>query len=192
MQRMNDTEEEFVSDLPDEASAKSGEEVLKRLREKLKKTVEEKQQYLEGWQRSRADFANYKREMAEGHTDSTARTKAEFAEALIPALDSFEMAFASKWYAEAPPEWKGGVMSIYRELVRSLERFGIKLYNPLHEPFDPMKQEAVRQTAVLKKEEDHTVVSVERSGYTIGDKIIRPAQVTIGKYEAPNIKSETN
>lgn len=176
---MNASEEEFI----DEEEAEGGPAALKRLREKLKKAVEEKQEYLEGWQRARADLVNYKKEEASHQADKEARIKAEFTEALLPALDAFEMAFGTKWYETATAEWKGGVMSIYRELVRSLERFGVKLFTPLGEPFDPSKHEAVRQTKVTKKEEDHTIVSVERSGYAIGDKIIRPAQVTIGNYE---------
>lgn len=177
--RMNSAEEEFVP----EEETEEGPAVLKKLREKLKKAVEEKQEYLEGWQRSRADFANYKREETALHQQKEDRLRAEMAEAIIPALDSFEMAFHSKWYESAAPEWKGGVMSIYRELVRSLERFGIKLFTPLGEPFDPQKHEAVRQVTVDTEEEDHVVISVERSGYAAGDHIIRPAQVTIGNYE---------
>jgi molecular chaperone GrpE len=176
---MNSSEEEFIP----EEEAEQGPAAIKSLREKLKKAVSEKQEYLEGWQRARADLVNYKKEEGAAHADKEAKIKAEFVEALLPALDSFEMAFGSKWYETAGAEWKGGVMSIYRELVRSLERFGVKLFNPLGEKFDPSKHEAVRQTRVHKSEEDHTVISVERSGYAIGDRVIRPAQVTIGNYE---------
>lgn len=177
-QRMHDTEEEFVP----EDEAESTPAALKKLREKLKKAVEEKQEYLEGWQRSRADFANFKREEAALLEDKENRLRADMAEAIIPALDSFEMAFRTKWYETASPEWKGGVMSVYRELVRSLERFKIKLYTPLGETFDPSKHEAVREVPVEKAEEDQQIVSVERSGYAVGERVIRPAQVSIGSY----------
>jgi len=176
---MDTSDEEFIA----EEETEQGPAAIKSLREKLKKAVAEKQEYLEGWQRARADLVNYKKEEALMHVDKEARIKSEFVESLLPALDAFEMAFGTKWYETASPEWKGGVMSVYRELVRSLERFGVKLFTPLGEPFDPNKHEAVRQAAVMKEEEDHTVVSVERSGYAIGERIIRPAQVTIGNYE---------
>lgn len=186
---MDNTEEEFIAEedqsrlVEDEAEAEAASPAaIKSLRDKLKKAVAEKQEYLEGWQRTRADFVNYKKAEDSAHDERGARIKAEFVESLLPALDSFEMAFGAKWYQGAAPEWKGGVMSIYRELVRSLERFGISLYTPLGEPFDPTKHEAVRETVVMEEKEDHTVVSVERSGYSVGDKIIRPAQVTVGVY----------
>ncbi len=175
---MDTPEEEFVA----EEEAQLGPAAIKSLREKLKKAVAEKQEYLEGWQRARADLVNYKKGESSMHGEREECIKAEFAEALLPALDSFEMAFGTKWYQGAAPEWRAGVMSIYRELVRSLERFGIMLYTPLGEKFDPKKHEAVRETAAMEPEEDHTVVSVERSGYSIGEKIIRPAQVTVGVY----------
>jgi molecular chaperone GrpE len=185
---MDNPEEEFVPEEEtatssfDEDNNDSGPAAIKSLREKLKKAVAKSQEYLEGWQRARADMVNYKRAEADAHGDKEARIKQEFLESLLPALDSFEMAFGAKWYQGAAQEWKGGVMSIYRELVRSLERFGIMLYTPLGERFDPQKHEAVRETAVMNQQEDHTVVSVERSGYSIGEKIIRPAQVTVGVY----------
>ena len=69
-------EEEFVP----EDEAEEGPGLVKKLREKLKKAVEEKQEYLEGWQRARADFANYKREEAGLHTDKEARIKANLVE----------------------------------------------------------------------------------------------------------------
>ena len=57
---MSNSDEEFVP----EEEAEEGPAAVKKLREKLKKTVGEKQEYLEGWQRARADFANFKREEA--------------------------------------------------------------------------------------------------------------------------------
>ena len=72
---MDDTEEEFVPE--DEGS---GPAALKSLREKLKKAVEEKQEYLEGWQRARADLANYKREEAQAHGEKEERMLASFVE----------------------------------------------------------------------------------------------------------------
>lgn len=175
---MDTSEDEFVP----EEEAEAGPAALKSLREKLKESSAKSQEYLEGWQRARADLANYKKAEADAHGEREERIKAEFTESLLPALDAFEMALGAQWYQAAAPEWRSGVMSIYRELVRSLERFGVRLYTPLGEKFDPTKHEAVRETAVLSEEEDHVIVSVERSGYSIGEKIIRPAQVTVGVY----------
>lgn len=159
---MNGTEEEFVP----EEEAEEGPATLKRLREKLKKAVEEKQEYLEGWQRSRADFANYKREEASMHADKESRLLASFVEALLPALDSFELALK---HASSPE-----LTLVHKQLLDSLKSLEVLQFGSVGEEFDPYRHEALAQQG-----DGTTIVSVERSGYAIGEKIIRPAQVII-------------
>lgn len=159
---MNGTEEEFVP----EEEAEVGAAALKSLRDKLKLAVSEKQEYLEGWQRTRADFANYKKEEAASLGDKEARIKAEFIESILPALDSFEMALKhapSKEYEV-----------VHSHLLSSLKQMGVEKFGKEGEPFDHYLHEALMQ-----KGDGETVQSVERSGYKVGDKIIRAAQVII-------------
>ncbi len=165
---MNGTEEEFVP----EDEAEEGPAALKKLREKLKKAVEEKQEYLDGWQRARADFANYKREEATLYADREDRIKAEFVETLLPALDSFELSLKHN------PDNKD-VSMIYKQLLASLKNSNVEQFGTVGEKFDPYKYEALREVTTGEKEKDHTVESVERSGYSIGERIIRPAQVSV-------------
>ncbi len=178
----NTSEEEFIP----EEEAEEGPVLIKGLREKLRKALEEKQEYLDSWQRSRADFANFKRQEASLNADREERLRAEFAEAVIPALDSFEIAFRSPSFETAAPDWKNGVIRIYKELQKSLEKFGIISFSPLGEPFDPTRHEALREVEIGEEDKDHTVASVERSGYTLGEKVIRPAQVSIGRFKQHN------
>ncbi|MBX4192000.1 nucleotide exchange factor GrpE [Candidatus Parcubacteria bacterium] len=159
---MNGTDEEFV---PEEES-ESGEGTVKRLREKLKKAVEEKQEYLDGWQRARADFANYKREEANLHTDKEARIKAEFVESLLPALDSFEMALKHNPTEE--------LTLVHKQLLSALTELGVEQFGKVGEDFSPHLHEAL-----AKQEDGEKIVRVERSGYKINNTIIRPAQVII-------------
>lgn len=162
---MQEQEEEFVP----EDEVKEGPATLKKLREKLKKAIEEKQEYLDGWQRARADFVNFKKEELVRYTQQEARTKAEFTEALIPTLDSLESALKRHPSKE--------LELLQKQLLQSLKKIGVEKFGKAGEKFDPHKHEALAQ-----KEDGHTVVSLERSGYSIGDKIIRPAQVTLGNH----------
>ena len=159
---METSDEEFVS----EEEADGGPAALKRLREKLKKAVEEKQEYLEGWQRARADFANYKKEEASMHGDREERLKAQFVEELMPALDTLELSL--KHHDDQT------LKMIEKQFLDSLKRLGVERFGKEGEEFDPALHEAL-----AKNSEDHTVKSVERSGYKIGNQIIRPAQVII-------------
>lgn len=160
--RMETSDEEFVS----EEEAAGGPAALKKLRERLNKTVEEKQEYLEGWQRARADFANYKREEASMHGDREARTKASLIEELIPALDVLELSLK---HEDSPT-----LRMIEKQFLDALKRLGVERFGQTGEEFNPNIHEAL-----AKQSEEHVVTSVERSGYKVNETIIRPAQVII-------------
>lgn len=159
---MVDAEEDFVM----EEDGEEGPAAIQKLREKLKKAVEEKQEYLEGWQRARADFVNYKKEEASIHSDREDRIKADFIETLLPALDTFELALR-----HAPTE---ELKMVHKQLLSSLKQLDIETFGTSGETFDPHLHEALAHEGDGEK-----VVRVERSGYKIGDHIIRPAQVII-------------
>src|ERR1044072_7551219 len=79
---------EFVDEEEDANPAAS----LKKLRDRLKKAVEEKQEYLDGWQRARADLINYKKDEEERSKNKELRIKGSVVEDLLPALDTLELA----------------------------------------------------------------------------------------------------
>lgn len=158
---LSDSDEEFI-----EEESEEGPEIVQKLREKLKKAVAEKQEYLDGWQRTRADFVNFKKEEAGMLAEKEARIKADFIEHILPALDSFEMALKHN----ATDEYK----LVYKQLVESLKGLGVEKFGTEGDAFDPRMHEALMQ-----KGDGETIQSVERSGYKVGEKIIRPAQVVI-------------
>ncbi len=172
-------EEEFVP----EDEAEEGPGLVKKLREKLKKAVEEKQEYLEGWQRARADFANYKREEAGLHTDKEARIKANLVEEILPLLDSLDAALKSPSFEKANTELKKGIACIYQQFLNVLKRIGVEPIGEVGQPFDPYKHEALNEEVVEVEKLNHTIVAVHRSGYTLGDRVVRPAQVSVGAYK---------
>src|SRR5581483_10539477 len=69
---------------------------LKKLREKLKKCVEEKQEYLDGWQRERAQLANLRKQEEKERKEFIKFANENLLSDLLPVLDSFHMAFANK------------------------------------------------------------------------------------------------
>ncbi len=166
----DDIEAEFVP----EEEAEQGSATLKKLRERLAKAVQEKQEFLEGWQRARADFVNYKKEEAGMQQEREARAVADLVGALLPALDSFELALRHAQTKE--------MNLVHKQLLDGLRKLQVECFGKAGDKFDPYKYEALREVSAETPEEDHKVVSVERSGYSIGDKIIRPAQVAVGVY----------
>ncbi len=159
---METPDDEFVAE--DESEA--GSAALTSLREKLKKAVAEKQEYLEGWQRARADLVNYKKETAGAHGESQERMLAEFIEELLPALDVLELSVKH----DSTP----ALEMLEQQFLGSLKKLGIERFGAIDDDFDPRRHEALAKRGQTEK-----VESVERSGYSIGNNIIRPAQVII-------------
>lgn len=159
---MSDAEEEIIS----EDDSAEGLGTVKRLRERLEKAIAEKQEYLEGWQRARADFANFKRQETVIHADREGRIRSDVIEQLLPGLDALELALKHQTTKE--------LSLIESQFLKALQRIGIERYGSVGEVFDPHLHEALAQ-----RSDEHKIISIERSGYKAGDKIIRPAQVII-------------
>jgi molecular chaperone GrpE len=160
---MNDSEDtEFI----DEEESDMGPAAIKKLREKLQKAVEEKQDYLDKWQRGQAEFANFKRQEALINADRDERNKADLIESLLPALDALELSLK---HEETPT-----LKMLERQFLDSLKRLGVEKFGAVGEEFNPHLHEALAQNT-----DEHKIVSVERSGYKIDSKVIRPAQVLL-------------
>lgn len=80
----------------DEDSELGDNQVVKKLREKLKTAVEEKQTYLDGWQRDKAEFMNARKRDEEAKQDFLKFAKLNVIEDILPVIDSFDMAMANK------------------------------------------------------------------------------------------------
>ena len=148
-------------------------DIIKKLREKLKKCVEEKQEYLDGWQRAQADFANLRRRDEDAKFEFIKFARLSLIEELIPVLDSFNIALA---------HGNKDVKPIYDQLFFILKQNGLEELNPTEEVFDPKFHEAVGVVPTNESEKDHKILEVIQKGYILIGKIIRPAKVKIGEY----------
>jgi molecular chaperone GrpE len=181
----HDIEIDLNSDLDDSVVAEENQaETIKKLREKLKKTEEEKLEYLTGWQRTKADFINLRKKDEEMKGEIVKYANEDLISQVLPVIDSFQMAFSNKEAWEAlPKEWRGGMESIYNQLIQTLMQNGLVIEELLGKPFDPKFAEAIGTIKVDSKDKDHTVVTVLQPCYILNGKIIRIAKVTVGQYE---------
>lgn len=176
--------EEFV---PEDGEGNTGtqKDIVKDLREKLKKAVAEKQEYLDGWQRSKAEFVNARKRDDEDKKEFLKFAKQDLVEQLIPVLESFEMARSNKAAWEAiDKNWRMGVEHIHTQLLKTLQDNGLAEINPQGERFDPMRDEAVVHEPVTDKKLDHTVTEVLQKGYSLNGKIVKAPRVKVGEYKA--------
>ncbi|MBX4197803.1 nucleotide exchange factor GrpE [Candidatus Parcubacteria bacterium] len=171
-------DEEFV---PEDGEGNT-EDTVKSLRVKLKKALAEKQEYLDGWQRAKADFINSRKRDEETRKAMMKFAAEDLVLQIVPVLDSFTMAFNNKEaWEKVDKNWRIGVEHIYSQLLGVLQQNGFSEFNPMGETFDPMKHNAVETVPVTEKEKNHKVVEVLQKGYILHGKIIRPASVKIGE-----------
>ncbi|MEK7208466.1 MAG: nucleotide exchange factor GrpE, partial [Patescibacteria group bacterium] len=154
-------------------------EKVKQLKEQLKACQKERQEYLGGWQRARADYANSKKDEERARERLVQFANEGLIEELLPALDSFHTAFGNKEaWEKIDLNWRMGVQHIYMQLRSVLERHGISFIEPkAGEPFDPKAHASIEAVPVSEKEKDHAVLEVVQKGFRLHGKILQPAKV---------------
>ncbi len=133
---------------------------------------------LRGWQRSQADFVNYRRRVEAERSDLVKLAESGLVLDFLPVVDDLERALAG-----VPPElagltWADGIALIGRKLQMILEAHGVKGIEALGREFDPHEHEAVMREG---DPDEATVVTGElQRGYRMYDRVIRPALVKVG------------
>ncbi|QYK51700.1 MAG: nucleotide exchange factor GrpE [Anaerolineales bacterium] len=132
---------------------------------------------LEGWQRAQAEFANYKKRMARDQELQEAEVRGRVIKRYLEIVDDLELALKNM---PAGDEWGQGIELIYRKLLSFLEAEGVTRLEPLGQPFDANLHEAVVQED-SDEHESGTVTEVLRTGYSLGERVLRPAAVKVAK-----------
>ncbi len=156
--------------------------VIKKLRERLKKAEAEKEEYLTGWQKERAESVNLRKRAEEEKKEFAKFAKEGLIMEILPALDSFDMAFANKEsWKQIPETWTKGVEYIYTQLLSALEANGVKRIYPLNEKFDPNRDEALSTIEVEDEKENDKILEVVQPGYSFNGKMVRTTKVKVGE-----------
>jgi molecular chaperone GrpE len=176
------TYEEENNETPVSSFSKDPKTKEAKLKKELKKCQEEKQEYLDGWQRIKADFVNLKKRSEQDKKDFAKYANENFILELLPALDSFDQAFKNKEaWERADANWRTGIEFIYSQLTSVLENHGVKEVSPMGEIFDPQLHHSVEMVEVEDEKNDGKIVEVIQKGYSLGDKTIRHPSVKVGE-----------
>lgn len=192
--RMKDEKEkelnnEEFEDITVVSSTEDGDElpkkdIIKKLREEIKKLQQEREEYLTGWQRAKADYINLQKELDSVRRITSENAKEGFLMDLLPAMDSFDMAFQNKEAWESVDKnWRVGVEYIYQQLIKTLNDIGVSKIDSVNIKFDPSLHESIGQVETTEKEKDHFVEKIIQAGYKLGEKVVRPAKVGIYEYK---------
>ncbi len=160
----------------------SVEEELIQLRCERDQALVKANEYLDGWQRERAEFFNYKkrmeRELSQGGQNAfgnAIRRYLDIADDLARALKS----------TNRPTEgngaiWAEGIDLIHRKLVSAFEADGVKMIEIEGKYFDPNLHEAISNED-SPVHESGQIIEVVQPGYTLGERVIRPARVRVAR-----------
>lgn len=156
---------------------------LKKLREKLKKCMIEKDEYLAGWQRAKADFINARNEEKEKRVELLKFANVEIIAEILLVLDSFDLAMKSDNWQKLDKNWQEGIKLLYNQLSESLKKHNLVEIQAVGNAFNPEDHESVGELETINKKEDGLVLEEIRKGYKLEGKTIRPAHVKVGKYK---------
>jgi molecular chaperone GrpE len=154
---------------------------IEALKKELADANAKVKEYLDGWQRARAEFSNYKKRQ-EGEMAGLRGYAADaLAARLLPVLDDFERATRTLPHALQGMTWIDGVLLIHRKLQLILDSEGVKPIEVApNAAFDPTQHEAISHDEAEGIDSGHVIEEVQK-GYKRGDRVIRPTLVRVAK-----------
>jgi molecular chaperone GrpE len=171
-------EAEKISETGPESEMASGTSpAFDELQSQLAEALSQAAEYKDGWQRSVADFQNYRRRVDAEKADTYQTAVGSIIKRYLPVVDDLERALAAR------PEdlaWAEGIDLIYRKLQSILEAEGLKRIEAEGQMFDPNFHEAISQEP-SEGHESGQVIAVVRNGYMLGEKVLRPAMVRVAQ-----------
>jgi len=164
------------------AEAEPAEEVdeLVALRQELEEQKAKAAEYLDGWQRARAEFANYKKRIEKEQEDRIKSANGAFIAKLLPVMDDFERAFQTLPLDLMGMTWLEGIALVQRKLQMLLEQEGVTVIETEGRLFDPTLHQAVTHEESDEREEGQIIGEVQK-GYKMGDRVLRPSLVRVAK-----------
>jgi molecular chaperone GrpE len=152
-------------------------ERIEQLERELATTAAKAEEHLYNWQRSAADFSNYKRRTDDERAQLSQFSTAVLISRLLGVLDDFDRALEN-----VPPEahdaWIEGVKLVERKLRGVLESEGVTQIEAVGLPFDPNLHEAVAHEETTEHADNEVIGEVQR-GYRLHDRVLRPSLVRV-------------
>jgi molecular chaperone GrpE len=152
---------------------------LEKLQAQLDEKTRESSEYFDKWLRLRAEMENFKKRMQKEKADHLRFGNEDLLKALLPILDNLNRAIDHGRNGRENSPLLAGVEMIHKDLLNTLERFGVKPIQAAGEVFDPEKHEAVSQEE--SDLEANRVVAAVQNGYFYHDRLLRPAKVIVSK-----------
>jgi molecular chaperone GrpE len=171
--------------------AERGEEAVDEvsaLLEELEEAKRKEAEYLDGWQRARAELANARKRFQREQEQAYAGARADVLVRVLPVVDDFERAFATlPEEMEGEKEaWLGGIRLIWRKFQALLQQEGVSPIESIGQAFDPYLHQAVTHEPSETVPEGQVIDEMQR-GYQMDGRVLRPSivRVSSGPPEVP-------
>lgn len=163
--------------LQEEPEKESQDEEASAPIDELQKCQKEKDEYLDGWKRAKADLSNYKKDEAKRFEQILKFANEGLIRELIAVLDSFDLGLVS---LEREGEAPKGIYMIRAQLEDVLKQVGLaKIVVSIGQQFDPVYHEAI--VSVESDKPSGIILEEVEKGYLLNGKLIRPARVKVAK-----------
>jgi len=153
------------------------------IRQELEQVKAKEAEYLDGWQRARAELSNARKRFQRDQEQAYANAKADLLVRLLPIVDDFERAFetlpedlSSAGLAPASLSWLEGLQLVWRKFQLLLEQESVAPIETVGKAFDPFLHQAVTHEPSTEVPEGHVIAEMQR-GYVVGDRVLRPSVV---------------
>lgn len=163
----------------EQPAAGAGDE-LAGLRGELQRASARAEELAGRWQRTQADFINYKRRVEQERSELAKVANLGLVARILPVVDDFERAMATLPRELYRLTWIEGVALIQRKLEYMLEQEGLTPIEALGKDFDPALHEVVTVEEGVAPHEGQVVAELQR-GYRLHDRVLRPALVKVGR-----------
>ena len=129
-----------------------------------------------------AEYDNFRKRAMRERQEAGARAQADLVRHFIDALDDLgRFAHLDPAATDAATVIQGAEM-VERKMIKALTASGLEVVNPIDEPFDPSRHEAVGTEPALSPEDDHMIARVYQVGYVFGAQLLRPARVVVKQW----------
>ncbi|EKE16642.1 MAG: hypothetical protein ACD_10C00878G0002 [uncultured bacterium] len=173
----NETTAEASQEAGVEANVTEHIDTLPSIHEQFRLLELQAAEHYDAWLRAKAEGENIRRRAQEDISKAHKFAVERFAGELLAVRDSLEAALAVP--EQTVESFKSGVELTLKQLVAAFEKNALLEVNPAGEKFDPHKHQAIGM--LDSEQEANTVVSVLQKGYTIADRVLRPALVMVAK-----------
>jgi molecular chaperone GrpE len=181
---VEDTEEDEEQVLEQDEELEFSEEIEvdenEALREEILTLQQQSGEYLDGWQRERAEFTNYKKRTDRERQQLQENISGNIVRKYLEIIDDLERALQNKPTNDDGATWAEGIELVYRKFLTALEAEGVAPMAVANQQFDPNLHEAISQEP-NDDFESGQIIEVVRSGYMLGDRVLRPATVRIAQ-----------